>query len=177
MKIQKIGSVNGWSPLKAGEIKPYAAVGYRKTDIIVNAQGYVEIWAATDQAGKDAVLVGVATDETAKFEMSYTETQYVQFKFGKDAQVFLKNDELDQTVERDEKPTFTSVEPMSARNRHMDIMEMLARQNQMMLQSQMAKQAQRIKQLEAQVNVATTEAVVEATPQGQAESEGDAGAE
>jgi hypothetical protein len=176
MKIQKIGSVTGWNPLKAGEIKTYKTAGYRKSDIIVNAQGYCEVWASTDAQGKDAVLVGVATDETAKFEFSYTENQYVQFKFGKDAQVFLKDDQLDQTVERDETPTFTQVEPMSARNRHLDIMEMLARQNQMMLQQQMSKQAMRIRELEAKVNVEPSQTVVEEEPTGQ-KSEGDTGAE
>ena len=133
----KNGPVADWQGVQGGTVIEFAAKKPRHIKMTMIANGDAEVWIADDEAGTNATLLGcVDRKGVHRFECTVDKTAYVQVKAKKDVTVEVKTQDLDQTIEVDEKPSFVKLEPRVGQNKELQLMQRLMELNNQKMQSQ-----------------------------------------
>jgi hypothetical protein len=136
----KNGPVADWQAVDGGTVITFESNKPRHIKLEMVANGDAEVWVSQDEQGTDATLLGCVDRRCMyKFACTVDGTSYVQIKAKKDVRVEVKTQDLDQTIEVDEKPSFVNLEPRTARNPELVFMERMLKANQEALQATQAQ--------------------------------------
>jgi hypothetical protein len=175
MKHFKNGHIGQWQRVKAGDVIKFESNKAKRVEFQVNANSKVEVWAATEEGMKDAVLQGVADDKLA-IEYTALGTSYVQIKAEKDASVFVNIPDVDQQIQSSGKDSFVNIEPRVRNNDEFARMMHWVKLNEERREAQMAQERKELAALKAQLSQQKVETVQEpvAEPQTQVGAQADA---
>jgi uncharacterized protein YgiM (DUF1202 family) len=166
MKHFKNGHIGQWQRVKAGDVIKFESNKAKRVEFQVNANSKVEVWAATQEGMKDAVLQGVADDKLA-VEYTALGTSYVQIKAEKDAAVFVNIPDVDQQIQSTGKDSFVSIEPRVRNNDEFAKMMHWVKLNEQRRDAQLAEERKQLAALKAQLSKQNLETQPLAVPEAQ----------
>jgi hypothetical protein len=135
----KNGPVADWQGVQGGKVIEFATNKPRHIKMSMIANGDAEVWVADNEEGAGATLLGcVDRKGVHRFECTVDGTSYVQIKAKKDVTVEVKTQDLDQTIETEEKPSFVNLEPRVGQNKELQLMQRLMELNNEKMQAQIA---------------------------------------
>ena len=135
----KNGPVADWQGVQGGTVIEFAAKKPRHIKMTMIANGDAEVWIADNEDGAGATLLGcIDRRGVHRFECTVDGTSYVQIKAKKDVTVEVKTQDLDQTIEVEEKPSFVNLEPRVGQNKELQLMQRLMELNNEKMQAQIA---------------------------------------
>lgn len=169
MKHFKNGHIGQWQRVKAGDVIKFESNKAKRVEFQVNANSKVEVWAATDEGMKDAVLQGVADDKLA-VEYTAVGTSYVQIKAEKDAAVFVNIPDVDQRIETTGKDSFVNIEPRVRNNDEFARMMHWVKLNEQRRDAQMAQERKELAALKAQLSKQKVETQPQPVPEAQTQA-------
>jgi hypothetical protein len=125
----KNGPLASWKQIAPGDVIEFKSNKPRHVRFQLTANSPVEIWAGSDPAMSDAVLIG-ATDQKCQIEFTSNGTSFVMIKAEKKSAVYINAPDFNQSVKQSEKPSFTSIEPRIKKNTEFDRMMQMMRLNE-----------------------------------------------
>jgi predicted Fe-S protein YdhL (DUF1289 family) len=115
MKHFKNGALSEWQQVKAGAVIGFESTKARRVSFQVNANSRIEVWAASNEQMKHAVLQAVADDKVA-VEYTAKSSSWVQIRAEKTAAVFVNIRDVDQRIENSGADSFVNIEPRVRKN-------------------------------------------------------------